>query len=215
MLFGDQAKSLSDSGQSPARIGVFGGTFDPIHNAHIDIGRAARDQARLDRVLFVVAHVPPHKQDLTDASAEDRFAIVDAALADEPGIEASRIELDREGISYTADTLQTLRDLSPSAELFLIIGMDSLIDLPSWRDPDRIIECARLLVVPRPGEWHPPEALEGRYEVIDFDQVDVSSTCVRARIERGEDLGGVVPDAAAEIIRAKGLYGSATKHPAG
>jgi len=200
---------LSDSGQSPARIGVFGGTFDPIHNAHIDIGRAARDQAGLDRVLFVVAHVPPHKQDQIDASAEDRYAIVEAALENEQGIEASRIELDRDGISYTADTLQALHDLHPDAEFFLIIGMDSLIDLPRWHHPERITEHATLLVVPRPGEWHASDELEGKYELLKFDQVDLSSTDVRARIDSGEDLDGIVPPAAAEIIRAKGLYGSA------
>ncbi len=206
---------MSDSGSSPARIGVFGGTFDPIHNAHIQIGRDARDQAGLDRVLFVVAHVPPHKQDLTDASPADRYAIVTAALANEPGIEPSPIELDRDGISYTADTLQTLHEQYPDAELFLIIGMDSLIDLPRWREPERILERAKLLVVPRPGEWKAPPELEGRYQLLDFDPIDVSSTDVRARIESGVALDGLVPHAAAKLIREKGLYGSAEIHPEG
>lgn len=206
---------MSDSGQTPVRIGVFGGTFDPIHNAHIQIGRAARDQAHLDRVLFVVAHIPPHKQDNTDASSEDRYAIVEAALADEPGLEASRIELDRDGVSYTADTLQALHELHPSAELVLIIGMDSLIDLPRWRNPERILECASLVVVPRPGEWKPPPELDGKFQLLDFDLVDVSSTDVRARLESGVNLDGIVPPAAAKRIREKGLYGSAANHSSG
>lgn len=203
---------MSNSGYKPARIGVFGGTFDPIHNAHIEIGRAARDQVRLDRVLFVVAHVPPHKQNQTDAAPEDRYAIVEAALASEPGMEPSHIELDRDGVSYTADTLRTLHEQYPDAELFLIIGMDSLIDLPRWRDPDRILQLAKLLVVPRPGEWHAPPELEGKFQLLDFEPVDVSSTEVRARIESGGDLDGALPASAAKFIRKKGLYGSATKY---
>lgn len=206
---------MSDSGDSPARIGVFGGTFDPIHTAHIEIGRAALAQADLDRVLFVVACVPPHKQDQTDASAEDRYAIVEAALASEPGMEASRVELDRDGVSYTADTLETLHEQHPGAELFLIIGMDSLIDLPRWREPDRILKLARLLVVPRPGEWHAPAELDGKYDVLDFAPVDVSSTDVRARIASGQGLDGALPDAAVKLIRKKGLYGSTSTDSAG
>ncbi len=206
---------MSKSGSNPSRIGIFGGTFDPIHNAHIQIGRDARDQSDLDRVLFVVAHVPPHKQDLTDASSEDRYAIVQAALADEPGMEPSRIEIDRDGVSYTADTLHSLHEQFPDAGLFLIIGMDSLIDLPRWRKPEHILELAELLVVPRPGEWKPPAELQGNYQLLDFKPIDVSSTDVRARIESGVDLEGLVPHAAAELIREKGLYGSAEIHPTG
>lgn len=206
---------MSDSSDSPARIGVFGGTFDPIHNAHIDIGRAALAQARLDCVLFVVAGVPPHKQDQTDASAEDRYAIVEAALASEPGMEPSHVELDRDGVSYTADTLETLHAQHPGAQLFLIIGMDSLIDLPRWREPERILKLARLLVVPRPGEWHAPEELAGTYDALDFTPVDVSSTDVRARIASGQGLDGALPDAAVKLIREKGLYGSTSTNSAG
>jgi len=210
----DQAKSLSDPDQRPVRIGVFGGTFDPIHCAHLNIGLAARDQVALDRVLFVVAHIPPHKQDSTDASAEDRYAMVSATIADEPGMEPSDLELDRDGVSYTADTLRTLRAQSPDAKLFLIIGMDSLIDFPRWREPENILALAKLIVVPRPGQWTPPSEMEGQYQLLDFDHADISSTDVRARIESGADLDGIVPDAAAKLIREKGLYGSAANQSA-
>jgi nicotinate-nucleotide adenylyltransferase len=206
---------LNSGNDTPARIGVFGGTFDPIHRTHLDIARAAKNQANLDRVLLVVANIPPHKQHNTDASPEDRYALVEAAVAGEDGIEASHLELDRPGVSYTADTLQLLRDAYPQTELFLIIGMDSLVDLPKWREPERILDAARLLVVPRPGEVSIPAELDGRYDMLDFDPVDVSSTGVRARLENGEELDGIVPAPVAKLIREKGLYGSAANDSAG
>ena len=132
------------------RIGVFGGTFDPIHNAHLDIARAALEYAHLDRILFVVAARPPHKTEGPSAAPEHRYAMAAAALEHEPAMEASRIEIDRRGVSYTVETLGQLRQMHPSCELVLVIGYDALIDLPNWKQPDIILDRARLLVVPRP-----------------------------------------------------------------
>ena len=198
----------------PRRIGVYGGTFDPIHNTHLAIARAAREQAKLDTVLFVVSAEPPHKRGATFASAEDRLALVETAVADDPAMAASRIELDRTGPSYTADTLDQLHALHPDAELFLIIGMDSLIDLPKWRSPDRIIELAHLLVVPRPGEADVPELVRGRYTMLGFQETDVSSTDIRTRIESGDPCADLLPPAVSALIQQRGLYRECAEHPA-
>jgi len=189
------------------RIGVYGGTFDPVHNTHIAIARAALDFARLDRVLFVVAAQPPHKRHEVYADAEDRWALVCTAVADEPGMEASRIEMDRHGLSFTIDTLRTLQSHIPNAELFLIVGYDSLVELPGWREPGAILDCARLLAVPRPGVPPAiPELLEGRFDLLPFCPNDLSSTEIRRRIAEGESISGMVPPPVEDLIRRKGLY---------
>lgn len=193
------------------RIGVLGGTFDPIHNTHLAIARAARDQAGLDSVLLVVSAEPPHKRGATFAPAEDRYALVQAAVADEPGMVVSRIELDRDGPSYTADTLEQLRAQYADAELFLIIGMDSLIDLPKWRSPERILSMAHLLVVPRPGEGPVPELVRGRYTLLDFALNDVSSTEIRAHIQLGKHCTDL-PQSVSALIEQRGLYRECAEH---
>lgn len=193
----------------PQRIGVFGGTFDPVHHAHLEVARAARDAARLDKVLFVVSARPPHKIDGTVADPEQRFAMVEAALNGDEAFEASRIELDREGPSYTADTLETLHDRYPNAELFLIIGEDSLVDLPKWREPERILSRAHLLVVPRPGiEAKLPDMLEGHYDVIPFREHEISSTDIRRRLSAGDGSDDLLPRGVRDVIDREGLYGA-------
>ena len=189
------------------RIGVYGGTFDPVHNTHIAIARAALDFARLDRVLFVVAAQPPHKRNEVFADAEDRWALVCAAVAGEPGMEASRVEIDRRGLSFTIDTLRTLQSNIPNTELFLIVGYDSLVDLPGWREPEAIFNCARLLAVPRPGVPPViPRLLENRFDLLPFCPNDLSSTEIRRRIATGESVRGLVPPPVEDLIRQKGLY---------
>lgn len=193
----------------PRRIGVYGGTFDPVHGVHLDVARAALQQAGLDEVLFVVSAAPPHKRHGVHARAEDRLAMVEAALteAGDPRLKASRIELDRPGPSYTADTLRDLHALNPGAELFLIIGADALRDLPGWREPDLILARAKLLAVPRPG-FDPAAAntLDGHFQLLNFPAQDVSSTEIRARAASGSTLSGLVPAAVARIIEQRELY---------
>ena len=191
----------------PERIGVFGGTFDPVHNVHLRMARAARDHAGLDRVLFVVAATPPHKRHEVVASAEDRLAMVEAAIAGEPGFEACRIEMDRSGPSYTVDTVTALAADHPGAELFLLMGFDAALDLPRWRDPQGILARARLIVVRRPDcAVRLDASLDGLHEMLPFDASDLSSTEVRERLGRGEDAGDLLPHGVLAYIRAKGLY---------
>ncbi len=198
---------MSDS----QRIGVLGGTFDPVHSGHIAIARAAREHAALDRVLFVVSARPPHKRSGPYASSEDRYAMVQAALEGEPGTAPSRLELDRDGPSYTVDTLKELDALCPGADLYLILGMDSLCDLPKWRDTRGILRRARLLVVPRPGKWACPRELEDRFELLPMEEMDISSTQIRRRIHDGTSIDGLVPPAVEQMIRQQGIYDTSRK----
>lgn len=192
-------------------IGIFGGTFDPIHNTHCEIARAAILHAHLDRVFFVVSARPPHKLepsgDAPSASPEDRYAMVQAALAGERRMTASRIELDRQGPSYTVDTLRAFRDEYPGAQLFLIVGQDALRDLPKWRDPRGILSLTRLLVVPRPGMTSDIDALlEGHYDWLPFSETPLSSSEIREHIAAGVPFGHLVPAAVEALIREKGIY---------
>ncbi len=192
---------------NPCRIGVFGGTFDPIHNGHLAIARAARAQAALDRVLFVIASNPPHKPDATITSADLRAAMTEAAIANEPAFEISRVELDRPGLSFTVDTLTRLHEGMPDAELFFIVGYDSALDLPRWRRPEEIMRLARLLVAPRPQNRRPlPALLQGRCDLLSMEEWPIASSDIRKGLQMGEDMGALLPEPVLRIIADKELY---------
>ena len=141
------------------RLGIFGGTFDPIHFGHVQVAEAVTAALHLDRMLVVVANHPWQKQDRPVTPAEDRMAMVVAALADQPDLEPSRIELDRGGPSYTVDTVRQLLDAEPGAELFVVIGADVVAALDTWHDHERLRELVTLAVVDRPRAAHfdPPD----------------------------------------------------------
>lgn len=205
MWSGETAKSVSEH----SCIGVLGGTFDPIHCAHLAIAEAARCQVGLDQVLFVVSAVPPHKRGDVHAPAQDRLDLTRAAVADIPGFEACDLELRRSGPSYTVDTLRELRALYPHAELFLIMGYDAALDLPNWRDPHTILNLARLLILPRPNDSYPPlhPHIAARAQILAFNPMNLSSTEIRDALRRGEPPREALPEAVLDLIRHKGLYG--------
>ena len=153
------------------RIGVFGGQFDPPHNGHLAVVRAAREPARLDRVLVVPSARARRTGPAPATPAETRYRLAQAAFADEPGVEVSRIELDRDGPSYTVDTLEALS--GPDRELYLILGADQLAALESWHRPERVRELAALAVAARPGA--PPADAAAR---LVMEPVDVSSSAI-------------------------------------
>jgi len=184
-----------------ARVGVFGGTFDPVHVGHLAIALAALESVPLDRVLFVPARRSPLKDRDPLASVSDRVAMLEAAVASEPRFALSPVELDRDGVSYTVDTLEALRS---EGDLFLILGSDALADLERWREPDRIRELATILVAARPGAPE-PDPMHGA-RAFDAPRLDISSRELRARAARGMSLRYLVPDAVWEHIKERGLY---------
>jgi nicotinate-nucleotide adenylyltransferase len=189
------------------RIGVFGGTFDPPHLGHLVVAVNVRYELALDRVLFVVANEPWQKVgDRTVSPAEQRLALVEAAVRDVEGLEASRIELDRGGPSYSADTLTELHDLEPDAELFLILGRDAAHGVPTWERADEIGPLATLVVVDRPGADGGPLPEEYRWVRVEAPRLEVSSTDLRARVAEGRPLDFLLPDGVVAAIRESGLY---------
>ncbi len=197
------------------KLGVFGGTFNPVHNGHLALAEAALCAFGLDRVLFVPGHVTPFKQDRPAAPDADRLAMLRLALQNRPRMDISTVELDRGGVSYTVDTLETLRATHPGDELWLLLGLDSLLSFGHWYRARDILDLATVATLLRPGSSLPDGPLAGfdtaqsdslRAHVANGDCPDISSTEVRRRIAAGESTAGLLPDSVAEYIRAHGLY---------
>lgn len=191
------------------RIGVFGGTFDPVHVGHLVAAVNARHALGLDRVVLVVANVPWQKAGLRQVTpAEDRFAMVEAAVRETPGLEASRLEIDRGGPSYTADTVAALSALHPGSDLFVIVGWDVSSELATWERFEEVMGLATLVVVNRPGAAAPVGLVQQgwRVEEVAVPNLEISSTDLRARAAGGRPLDYLVPDAAVRVIRQRGLY---------
>ncbi|MFL5734631.1 MAG: nicotinate-nucleotide adenylyltransferase [Chloroflexia bacterium] len=201
---------------NPRRLGVLGGSFDPIHLAHLIMAETAREVLHLDQVLFLPAGVQPLKRGQPVTPAEHRVAMVQLAIQDNPAFALSRLEVDRPGPSYTADTLRQLRhDLGgPEAiTLWFIIGTDALAQLPRWRDPAAVLSQTRLAVVRRPNSSVDPShlapnlpQLQSTLEWIDAPLIDISATDIRRRVAAGLSIRYRVPEAVREYIEANGLY---------
>jgi nicotinate-nucleotide adenylyltransferase len=189
------------------RIGIFGGTFDPPHVGHLVAAINVRHDLRLDRMLLVVNDVPWQKVGTRPiTAATDRLAMVEAAVADVEGLEASRIEIDAGGPSYTADTLATLLAEDLERDLFVVLGADAAVGLATWERADEVREHATIVVVERPGA---PEAdpLPGwRWERVEVPRVEVSSTDLRARVIDGRPLDFLVTHEVVAWIDAHELY---------
>ncbi|HET6511554.1 MAG TPA: nicotinate-nucleotide adenylyltransferase [Candidatus Kapabacteria bacterium] len=190
------------------RIGIFGGSFNPPHVAHLIGAEVAREALHLDKVLLLPASIPPHKQKMKLPDPAVRLRMVEAAVADNPYLEACDLELRREGPSYTVDTLKELRGQYPGAQFVLIIGMDNLEIFHSWRSSDEILSLAELGVMVRPGyakEKVKPELLE-HVSFVEIPLLEISGTEIRKRIEQGLSVRYFVADPVLRIIEAEGLY---------
>ena len=186
------------------RLAIFGGTFDPIHDAHLAVAREAAARFQLDRVWLVPAERPPHKQGVTHAPYADRFRMVELACRDEPALEASRLEQGTAS-SYSIDTIETVRArLAPADKLFFLIGADAFAEIESWRRWRDVVRAVEFIVVSRPGHRYdiPAAATVYRLETVDLP---VSSSEIRRRLAAGDDRVEV-PAAVLEYIRARGLY---------
>ena len=190
-----------------ARIGILGGTFDPIHVGHLAAAAEVRHVLGLDRMLLMVANLPWQKVGTRAVTAaEDRLAVVEAAVAEVDGLEASRLELDRGGLSYTADTTAELARLHPEAELFLVVGADVVADLPTWERVEEVRAGVTLVVVGRPGAALALPPPPWRACAVPIPALDVSSSELRARVAAGRPIDALVPPAAVRQIRRRGLY---------
>lgn len=197
-------------------LGVLGGTFDPIHLGHIAAADAAQQALSLDRILLIPSHIPPHRRDPVTASAEDRFAMAELAAADRPGWSASRIEIDRDGPSYTYDTLAGLG--LEGTQKFFITGADAFAEIATWSRYPAILDLANFVVVSRPGitldslRERVPSAFttrsssQTRVILVEAHTPDVSSTEIRRRARAGASLSGLVPESVATYIQSHGLY---------
>jgi nicotinate-nucleotide adenylyltransferase len=199
------------------RVGIFGGTFDPIHLGHLILAENCREQGRLDEVWFIPAAAPPHKLDRVVTPFERRVEMLRLALAGNSPFRINELEKDRPGPSFTVDTLAELRRQYPSHEYLLLIGSDTLADLPTWREPARIVEMAGLLIWLRPS--YPPltsEQLQAALglspqivvslQIVDGPLVDISSCDLRRRAAEGRTLRYIVPRAVEQYILEKRLY---------
>lgn len=195
-----------------ARIGVVGGTFDPIHLGHLAVAAAALTCGNLDQVYLVPSARPPHRRP-AQAGAGDRLAMARLAAAGLDRIAVSGAELERPGPSFTVDTLSELRAQHPGAELFLVLGWDAAREIGSWHQPGRVLELARVLILNRPGLAAPSEAdlraagLDPARVLLCAEEMpDIKATRVRAVIADGGSLAGLVPPAVAAYIAKRGLY---------
>jgi nicotinate-nucleotide adenylyltransferase len=189
------------------RLGIFGGTFDPPHVGHLVTAVNVRYELQLDRVLLVVNDQPWQKLGTRDITpAEDRFAMVEAAVGKVEGIEASRIEIDRGGMSYTADTLAALRAADPARELFVILGTDAAQGLPTWERADEVRQLASIVVVERPGSGEGQAPPGWSWKRVEVPRLEVSSTDLRARVAEGRPLDYLLSAEVIETIADRGLY---------
>ena len=202
------------------RVGILGGTFDPIHFGHLDAASAARSALSIDYVMLVASRTPPHRNIEPRASVYHRFAMTALAANSRDGLVTSDVELRREGPSYTALTLEALGEGLRPADMFFIIGADAFAEIETWYDYPRIFDLANFVVVSRPGAepLNPNPASHFRGSggrattsvmFVDARTPDVSSTAIRHRVARGESIDGMVPSSVAEHIRRHRLYAPA------
>jgi nicotinate-nucleotide adenylyltransferase len=196
------------------RIGVIGGTFDPIHYGHLAAAEEARVRVNLEKVLFVVALLPPHKLDEDVTPVEHRLAMVRLGIASNPHFEISLVDVDRPGPSFTVDTISMLQEQwGPDTELFFVMGLDSLVEVPTWRQPERLIRLCHLVAVSRPRfevDMRQLEAsvpgISSRVEIIDMPEVDISSSDLQRRVKEGLPIKYQVPEEVERYIIEHRLY---------
>ena len=195
------------------RVGLLGGTFDPPHYGHLALAEAAREELGLERVIFLPNGRPPHKPAAEVSAAEHRYLMTELACADHPQFFVSRLELDRPGPSYSLDTLRACRrELGPRAELFFLVGMDSLLELPTWHEPDALLAEAQVVAAVRPGfavgdlaEALGPEQA-ARVRILEMPLLDIAAHDLRERVRRGLSVRYLTPEPVRAYLTKHALY---------
>lgn len=191
------------------RLGVYGGTFDPIHAGHLVIAQGIFEHCGLDSLLFVPSARPPHKQGHAFAPPADRYRMAELAIRSKPHFSVSDIEINRPGLSYTVDTLEELRRLYGEAcQFYLVIGADSLLEIDTWYAPDRVFDLATVVTVPRPGKDLSAADPRWRDQVVTvpLPEIEISSTVIRLRLDRGLSIANMLPGEVEEYIKQRSLY---------
>jgi len=213
------------------RVGLLGGTFNPVHNGHLHAAEEVRRRVGLRRVLFIPSYIPPHKQSAEIASPEDRFAMVRLAVKDHPAFEASPIEIDARETSYSIITLNKVKSLYEASRVLFILGIDAFVEIETWRSYRELLAQGQFIVMSRPGQgldrarrvlpgeyasaiFDVPESqpltdeLADRYRIflVPIEALDISSTDIRRRVRQGRPVAGLVPEAVDFYIQKKRLY---------
>ena len=195
------------------RLGIYGGTFDPIHYGHLLLAERCREELQLDEVWFIPAGTPPHKQGRVTTPAKARAAMVEFAVSGFPEFKVSRIEMERTGPSYTVLTLEQLRTAAPEREVFLLMGADSIAELVTWKDPARILELSQVVAVNRAGESPDLSSLQPLLEqtgrtvrTIEMPAMGVSASEIRTRVASGKSIRFLTPRPVEMYLRQHKLY---------
>ncbi len=197
------------SSSEGSTAGILGGTFDPVHIGHLIIAEEIRSKCNLQKILFIPSAHPPHKAIREVTPARLRWEMVCLAIQDNPGFQASAVEIEREGPSYTVDTLTQLRDLwGQKVQIYLIIGADEAIDVSTWKEPDRVFALCTVLVASRPR--FDLQAIDPgwrkKMKLVTVPQIEISSTAIRGRVEEGKEIRYLVPKPVEKFIQEKKLY---------
>lgn len=190
------------------RIGIMGGTFDPIHNGHLVAASEVAWVYDLDEVLFVPTGRPVFKLDKHVTNAEDRYLMTVIATSSNPKFTVSRVDIDRPGVTYTIDTLRDIHAQYPDADLFFITGADAVAEIMQWKDADAMFDIAHFVAVTRPGYAETDLMINGKVDMLEIPALAISSTDVRKRATRGEPVWYLVPDGVVQYISKHGLYRS-------
>jgi len=198
------------------KIGIMGGTFDPIHYGHLVTAEGARSEYQLDQVLFLPSGTPPHKNPHAVTDSEHRYMMTVLATLTNPHFEASRVDIDREGVSYTIDTLKIVRNLySDNCDLFFITGADAILEIMSWKDPENLLQIAEFIAATRPGfslesksnkikDWF--DCHKKRLHLLRVPAMAISSTDIRRRVAKGHSIRYLVPEQIEHYIQRHKLY---------
>jgi nicotinate-nucleotide adenylyltransferase len=194
--------------ENQKKFGVLGGTFDPIHMGHLVLAEQVREKFQLDRVIFIPCASPPHKTEQELSPTQDRFEMTKLALQGNSYFLVSDIELKREGLSYTVETLRELKGLYKDKEIYFLTGSDVLNEITTWKNPEEIYKLAKLVIGIRPGfdKFDPENHFAKKSIIVNITGVDISSTQIREKVRKGESIKYLVPPKVEEYIKKRNLY---------